>query len=858
MTLAEGTRLGPYEVLSLLGTGGMGAVYRARDLRLGREVAVKILLPRPDAQRLARFEREARALSALSHPHVLSVFDVGSQEGRPYLVTELLDGQTLRARLDEGPLPLRKALDYARQMAQGLAAAHERGLIHRDLKPANVIITRDGQVKILDFGLARLQAEEERPEETSDDEATHDDLTAGRVLGTAGYMAPEQIRGETLDARCDIFSFGVMLHEMVTGKRAFRGPTTVETLNAILHEDPPLLRDANPGLPAPLVRLIGHCLEKVPAERFQSARDLAFQLGNLVDLTTGSEAAPPKRVPRPRPRWLWPALALLAALAIGAVLHALSSNTSPAAVPTLTRLTFRRGIIESARFSSDGQTIVYGGQWDGAAPEVFTARRGSPESRALGFTEAEVLALSRGGEMAMLRDRRRLGTYVVTGTLAQAPLAGGAPRDVHEDVIEADWTADGRALSIVRRVEGRSRLERPRGQVLYETPGWISHHRNAPSGEAVAFIDHPVWGDDAGNVMIADGRGPARALSRDWSSLQGLAWSPDGREIWFTATRDGSGRAVHAVTLAGRERALCRMAGTLLLHDVHPGGQLLLSHQVLRREVRGTAGGDGEIDLSWLDYSFPADLSDDGTTLFFAENAEGGGPGYSAYVRRTDGSPAVRLGTGAALALSPDGRRVLVGQSYTTDAQQLVLIPTGAGETQTLPASGLRTYAASFFPDGRRLLLAANEPGQATRTYVQALDGTGPRALADGSFALSARPISPDGRWVALRTAEGRHEILPAEGGAARPLAGATADDQVIRWSADGLFIFVYKPGQRPAQIDRIELATGRREPWKTLRPADGAGVVTVTPVLISADGRRYAYGYRRVLSDLYVVDGVR
>lgn len=853
MELSPGTRLGPYEILARLGSGGMGDVYRARDTRLARDVAVKVLPQQAEPERLVRFEREAQALSAVSHPHLLAIFDVGTHDGAPYLVTELLEGSTLRERIAGSALPQRKALEYARQIARGLAAAHERGIVHRDLKPENVVVSRDGHAKVLDFGLARL-AREERAEPA--DEL----LTAGRVLGTVGYMSPEQVRGERADARSDIFSFGAILHEMVTGRRAFERETPVETMNAILHDDPPLLRETNAGTPVAVVRLIAHCLEKSPDERFQSARDLAFGLDTVAELTSGS-APLSTGVPARRRRTLRVGAALGGVLALGLGLGGLLAPHDVPDAPLLTRLTFRRGTIESARFTSDGQTVVYGAYWDGAPGEVFSARPGSPESRPLGFVGAEILAISPTGEMALSLQRRRVGTFVATGMLARAPLAGGVPREVHEDVQEADWAPDGSALSLVLSGAGRNRLEYPAGKVLYETAGWISHHRISAAGDRLAFLDHPVSGDDGGNVAVVDRSGQYRVLSRGWSSVHGLAWSRSGDEIWFTGTREGSARALQAVTLAGKERTVSRMAGTLTLHDVHRDGRLLLSHQVLRREIRVLPrGASQERDLSWLDYCFPADLSDDGSMLFFAENGEGGGRGYSAYLRRTDGSPAVRLGGGAALALSPDARVVLTGMDYTSDAQRLVLVPTGVGEPRTLPAAEFRTYAASFFPDGGRLLLVGNEAARPARVYEQSVGGGAAHPLGpeDAGFALSARPISPDGRWLALRHGDGRQLLHPVDGGAAQPARGLRADDQVIRWSGDGRSLFVYHPGLIPAEVDRVDVSSGARVPWRQLEPADRAGVVAVTPVLLSADGAAYVYGYRRVLSDLYVVDGLR
>jgi Tol biopolymer transport system component len=851
MALETGTLLGPYEILGPLGAGGMGEVYRARDRRLGREVAVKVLHPaiRADPERLTRFEAEARITGALNHPNILIIHDVGTHAGEPYVVSELLEGQTLAERLDGSPLPFRKAVDCARQIASGLAAAHDKGVVHRDLKPGNVMIGRDGRVKILDFGLARLVQEETEPDQAA---------TAGRVLGTVGYMAPEQVRAQPADARSDIFSFGAVLYEMLTGRRAFQGGSAVETANAILKQDPPPLSDLEP-LPLALERIVWRCLEKSPQERFQSARDLAFDLETLSSISSGPLLAAPARALARRFRWA-PLAWLLAGAGMVAVLAFLWAGPT-GSPPAFKRLTFRRGTIESARFAPDGQTVVYGAAWAAGPVEVFAARSDSPESRPLGFPSTELLALSAKGEMALSLGRRRIGTFVGEGRLARAALAGGVPRELEDGVQQADWAPDGRTLAVVRTLAGRNRLEFPIGKVLYETSGWVGDPRFAPDGGRIAFLDHPVWGDDGGNLAVVDLAGVMHTLTRNWSSLQGLAWHPSGREVWFTGTREGSARALHAVTVGGRERVVFRMPGTLTLHDLAQDGRVLLTHHTLRREVLARLPGVPELrDLTWLDYSYPADLSDDGSALYFAENGEGGGRGYAVYLRRTDGSPAVRLGEGAALALSPDGRRALASVNYTSDAPQLALLPTGVGEPRRLPRGDLNTQAAAFFPDGRRLLLAGSRAAGSTRTWVQDAEGGDPQPLSpDGTrFPLSTRPISPDGRAIVVRGPGGEHLLFRVEGGEPVVVPGLQADDQPIRWSGDGRWLFAYRPGEMPARVDRVDARTGRRESWLAVRPPDPAGVLAITPVLLSADGRSCVFGYRRVLSDLYAVSGMR
>ena len=461
MSLTQRTRIGPYEIVAPIGAGGMGEVYRATDARLGRDVAIKVLPASlaTDEDRLRRFEQEARAIGALNHPNILAVYDIGSHEGAPYVVSELLDGDTLRSRIGTSPLPHRKAIDYASQIANGLAAAHDKGIVHRDLKPDNIFVTRDGRVKILDFGLAKLTQTGRTIEAETALLAHAPPLTsAGTVLGTVGYMSPEQVRGQPVDHRSDIFSFGVVLYEMLTGRRAFHGDSAVETMNAILKEDPAPAGDGGRPVPPALDRIVLHCLEKNPEERFQSARDVAFDIESLSGLS--SQVVVDSPLPRRR-RWL--RLVAIAALAAAgcAALFVAGRSTARATAPTFEPLTFRRGSITFARFAPDGRTILYAANFEGGPLEIYSTQPGSPESRSLGL-KADLQAVSRHGEMAILLERP--GRDPV---LARLPIGGGAPREVLENVRSADWAPDGDSLAVVRTGGGRDTLEFPIGRVLY-------------------------------------------------------------------------------------------------------------------------------------------------------------------------------------------------------------------------------------------------------------------------------------------------------------------------------------------------------------------------------------------------------
>src|SRR5215470_17878583 len=433
MPLSSGTRLGPYEILAPLGAGGMGEVYRARDPRLGRDVAIKVLPASfsKDPDRLKRFEQEARSAGVLNHPNVTIVYDIGQHDGAPYVVQELLEGETLRSELAGGRFSPRKAIDYAIQISQGLAAAHEKGIIHRDLKPENLFVTKEGRVKILDFGLAKLIEVKGSANASNLPTATE----PGIVMGTLGYISPEQIKNEPPDARSDIFALGAVLYEMLSGQRAFRGDSTPEIMVSILKEDPPDLSLTNQNISPGLERLVRHCIEKNPERRFQSTRDRAY---DLETLSTVSGAAMPAGAFAARSRrWRLP-VAVAAVLGIGLLagwgLRAIRQKTVS---PSYKRLTFRRGTVFTGRFAPDGQTVVYSGSWAGEPARIYATRAGSTESRTLQLPDARVLAVSRTGELAI-----QLGHETVwdrTGTLARVPLEGGAPRELLEDVEAADW-----------------------------------------------------------------------------------------------------------------------------------------------------------------------------------------------------------------------------------------------------------------------------------------------------------------------------------------------------------------------------------------------------------------------------------
>jgi hypothetical protein len=853
VSLSPGTRVGPYEIVAGLGAGGMGEVYRAKDTRLQREVAVKVLAAGvADPERLRRFETEARAAGALSHPAVLALYDVGTHEGAPYIVSELLEGETLRDKLREGAMPVRRALELSFQLAHGLAAAHEKGVIHRDLKPENLFVTRDGRIKILDFGIAKLRVNGDgaAPQTLTNGTAT------GALLGTPGYMAPEQVRGKPADHRSDIFAFGAILHEMLSGRRAFHKDTPVETGYAILNDEAPPLPA---GVPPVVERVARRCLEKAPEDRFQSARDLAFAL-EAVSVTTGPTLAGAMPAP-PRRRWKRPWLYVALGLGLIVVLANLRDHEERAD-PTFHRLTFRRGVVDEARFAPDGRTVLYSASFDTKLPELYSAHPDRPESRALGLVRASLAAVARNGEMLIVQYPDDDAKGDVKPVLSQAPMDGGAPRPLLEDVQIADWAPDG-TYAVARFTGGRTRIEYPAGEVVYETAGVVRSLRVSPDGEDVAFVEWGASGDDAGVVKRVGRAGDVEDLTERWGSVEGVAWAPDGHEVWFTAGLE-SDRALRAVSLRGRLRVVSRFPGRWVLRDIAPDGRVLIADDEIRSGIMvSPAGEHGEKDLSWFDGSVAADISADGQTVLFREGSEPAyrGGDWATYLRKTDGSPAVRLGDGFACSLSRDGKWALTIRGRGTPEAQIVLLPTGPGVPRPLPRDHVSPNMAFFMPKGDEIVVVGIEEGRGYRVFVRALSGEPSRPLLPEALRIYGAAFSSKGDRVAIGLPEGV-DVYPTRGDAFEPrgLGGGEPFDGPLRWSEDDEWLYVLrkrKDDRGPLIVDRIRVADGERNRVFTIEPPPSywAKGLRIAP---TPHGIGYVYSYMEGRSELFLVDGLQ
>lgn len=869
MSLTSGTKLGPYEIQSPLGAGGMGEVYRARDTRLGREVALKVLPEffARDADRLRRFEQEARAVAALNHPNILAIYDIGKHDGAPYIVSELLEGGSLRAELDRGPLTPRKASEYAAQIAQGLAAAHDGNIVHRDLKPDNVFITKEGRAKILDFGLAKV-APNPAAAPSAGLTLTSSPTEAGVVMGTVGYMAPEQVRGAVVDSRTDIFAFGAVLYEMISGQRAFHRDTAAETMTAILKDDPPELSEMDHPVPPGLERIVRRCLEKQPEQRFQSAKDLAFALDALTG--TSSKSAPHAAVPdikdrAARPGWIAVAATSVLSLALGAAI-VWFLRPGPPPPPAFKKVSFHRGEVIRARMAPDGKTVIYSARLNGGELDTYTIRDEYPESKPLGLHGASLLSISSQGLLAVLVHPQYFAHFQWFGTLAASPLGGGAPRELLENVADADWSPNGNELAVIDRDHSQWRLQYPIGKVLMQGGNWLSDLRVSPDGKQVAVFRHPPNVDDRGDVLLIDRDGKVRVVSTGWESLEGMAWAPSGKEIWFSAAEVGEQYCIRAMSLSGKQRTVNCGTSPTRIHDIAPSGRALVSteeHQVkmaLAEHAASPKSGPNsseERDLSWLDSPYGPHLSSDGGEILFTDQSGEAGNQYGVYVRKTDGSPAGRIGEGGfATDLTADGKWALI-LLPGDPAGRVQIVPVGPGQPTVLHWEGIQPLWATWFPDGQHIMLLADHSGQAGGFYITDENGSAPKLVWPGDGAGDAR-VAPDGQHFFVLE-KGAWAVRSIAAGSNRPIPSIQGREFPIGWTSDSKHIFTQISTPTGLTINKIDLNSGQRELWQMIKPKDQVGLNPLsTPIAITPDGRWMAYHYGTQLGQLYRSDNLK
>ncbi|MBP1653861.1 MAG: serine/threonine protein kinase [Bacteroidetes bacterium] len=877
MALRSGTRLGPYEVSGFIGAGGMGEVYRAKDTRLGRSVALKVLPAEvaSDPERRKRFEHEARSVSALNHPNICALYDIGSatvpDSGTlDYIVMELLEGPSLADRIARGALPLREALEYGAQIADALGKAHRQGVVHRDIKPGNIILTKEG-AKLLDFGLAKGRHAGAGEDIAATMTVTSQPLTQpGMIVGTVPYMAPEQLNGRDADARTDIFAFGAVLYEMLSGRRAFQGEGQASVIAGILTAEPPALAAPPLNVPPAVERLVRQCLAKDPDRRLQSAADIARYIeGILEELRTLSSsgqisvaAALPQSWTR---RIVRVSIGVLLATSLGVGGFLVGKKLTERPIPSFHRLTFRRGTVESARFTPDGQSVVYTARWDGRPRETFTIRADSVDSVAReGLQGYDLLAISPKNELALGR----------AFALSTAPLAAGAPREVQRPVTDADFSPDGSQLAVIRM----RNLEYPPGTVIYKPRTQLlnlSGVRVSPKGDLLAVIEHTLT---HGKVVVLDPTGKVKVESSFCDGITAVCWTPAADEVWFPAITPAGREVIRAMDLKGRERSVLRVPG-MALRDISRDGKVLLTAEDVVWSTRGKAPGEAaEHDLTYYGWSLVDSISPDGRTIMFSEGGESDpSNGWSVYLRGTDGSAPQRLGAGFSGRLSPDGKWVVttsVGRDVKAreaefvTAPKLVLLPTGAGEPRTIADSQPEgKYVVDWLPDSSGFVYASGR-----RLWFAPVDGRAPTAVtpegwAGGCVAPSgkhvlASPISPTDRNYYLYSIDGREKtVIPTLfRNEWRPIG--VHDARRIR-------VLPVRLGAReqeiqlPLKVCLFDLQTGKAEPWKELGEQlpraglSGSGILQ-TRVFFSADGEGYAYSFGHRFSTLYTAEGLR
>jgi serine/threonine protein kinase/Tol biopolymer transport system component len=848
-----GAVLGHYRLEAKLRTDHKGVLYRAIDTRLDRVVAIKVLpAPIGNARKRTRLAQDAYVLSQRDHPNIASVYNVEmawlNNQALEFIVMEYLPGKTLDQLIGRKGLRLREALQLAVQVADGLDAAHSAGIIHGSLNPSSITVTEKREVKIADFGLAGLN-EPEEADVNAATESIHLRAELSRITDDVAYMSPEQIEGRSADKRSDIFSFGAVLYEMVAGRRAFPGDSALSTIASALYQDFQPLNDDLRTLEPEVKGIVKRCLRKNPQERWQRIGNVKLVLQDiLIELDSPTKvggAVTPKRGLRLFSGLVLICLALAAGVFIGG-----RYLTPPE--PTFQRLTYRRGDISGARFSPD-RTVLFSAQWATEPTRIFSMRPGSSDFRPLDLPNSRILAISSAGEIAVLIGSA--GANGAPGTLARVPLSGGAPREVLENVNDADWSPDGDNFAVSETVGGRNRIEYPIGTILVETDGRPPLNlRVSPKGDLLAYFEYDNAVGDY-SVTILSLHGEKRVLSRGWTAEGGLAWSPKGDEIWFSGAKTGADPVLRAVSMNGQERTVASEPGWILLKDIARDGRVLATLTDSRVTVLGLVpGAVGERDLSWFEASRVYDISADGGTVLFVEMSYGKPRNTAIYLRKTDGSPAIRLGYGNRPMLSPDGKWVasIVSAGLQTT---LTLLPTGAGLARTMGIPGVHYERVEWFPDSQRILFEGSEPNRPARSYIQDVNHGNPVPLTREGIEVGH--VSPDQTYATL-VQDGRLNLFPINEGKPRFVANLEAGESVIRWSGNGRYLFIRKfDGPASLTIEQLNVGTGQKKLWKEIRAPDSAGV-QIRDVVLTPDGKSYAYSFQRDISTLYIAEGLR
>jgi Tol biopolymer transport system component len=837
MSVTAGARLGPYEILSALGSGGMGEVYRATDPRLRRDVAIKVLPAglSADPERLHRFEQEARAAAALNHPNILTVHEIGTHGGQPYVVSELLDGQTLRDALGHGALAVKKAIEYASQICQGLAAAHEKGIVHRDLKPENVFVTNDGRIKILDFGLAKLTEVAVAGAGATMMATRTADTTPGVVMGTLGYMSPEQVRGQAVDHRSDIFSFGSMLYEMLSGVRAFTGDTAADTIGAILGTDPPELTIGRGSTSSGLERIVRHCLEKLPGRRFQSASDVAFALESVT--ATTEWPVPTAPAPDRRVRWTAPlvltATAVVAAMIGAAGMLWTARRGAPASADhkslvEVARLTHDIGFSEWPSWAPDGTVFAFSSNRSGNF-EIYVRRVESGQDVNITNEPADDVqpAFSPDGTaIAFVSTRSSRTRLIKTGSSAAAtfefrtyggdiwvtPALGGRARRVAEDGNFPVWRPDGRAIAYVSGSEShRAILEVPadggerKPLLASSASNWeITRVRYSPDGRWLTFET-----TDRKILALSTVGGPPQELLRGRSH----AWDPTGQRVFYINDEPASGTRLlsadintHHGTLSATSSPVGLVTGWLQDLSISSDGRRLLASEVQE-----------SLNLTRLPLA-----------------AGGGRPAGPEEELSTSGQ--VRDGYAS---VSPDGRRILLASTRLGEQELWTLdLASRAWERVQMPQKACGVYQGSWAPDGQHVAASCYLPDGTFSVWLIALDGSGTKKLVSLRRALSlgsnACEFSPDGGSLLYSYVnDGFNQlfILDVSSGSERQLTTSRSDKYDGRWSPDGRWIIFPSNAGGSLQVWKVSAQGGEER-------ALTSGFERMRHVFYSPDGR--------------------